>query len=812
MNLLKFICYAGLVLALTTPSHLVAEFSLDSSSWNSHQEAALEKYGLEHPHNWDDASSAVKSLKSLAGKLEREGKSKASMSDHRSALDGRYTSYSGVRREGERLLDEAEKMQEEAVAIEQVIQGIKKQIATTNDALTPMREWTSQDGERNIHARVISVSKSGTLLVHRKDGAVFSYPKTSLSEQDAIYLEGQMFLNSYRHEVSSYEREQLSEAFHEAGSAAQREWSFIAVDLTLEGRIVRDEGVAVILGVSDGNFYTIPLDEFSEETREQMEQDKLLASFRMKAGAISSRLEAMTKADYGFQMEDWKVSGLNLPITGRLIDFDNDKVLILNAANAYFELPLLKLDSSHEAELELARFILTNRLIPGEREREQLSKAFHEAGAEAQREWNFVEFDLTLEGRIVREKGNTLVVGVSDDEFYSLSLDEFTKEIRESLKQARLLASLRVTGGTPADHLHEGVTGEYSFDEHSWNIIGLSDPIHGKLINIVADTAIIMASGEEYYEVPIEHLSETYLKEIEYANAFLKRELVETQFHEFNIHLFGDGESENFLRGNSQESLNLWIAASELGSTDAMLLLGWCSVEGINVSENDEQETLYWFNKAVEAGNPSGMMYMGLFYEIGIAGVEQNQDEAANWYRKAAQAGHLHGLYLLGSLYGDHQSEAYNDQLAAEAFLEAADAGHVRAAFTIGVYYLEGIGVKKDAATGLSWLLKGAELGDLDAMTLLGTCYMNGIGCARDSEKGIHWLIQSAKLGDAKANKILHRLESEERKLKRSRSSRNSTQYTVASNQITDKDLLKAGLEQDTVNRAHALVMGTLRR
>jgi TPR repeat protein len=90
--------------------------------------------------------------------------------------------------------------------------------------------------------------------------------------------------------------------------------------------------------------------------------------------------------------------------------------------------------------------------------------------------------------------------------------------------------------------------------------------------------------------------------------------------------------------GEFKQALPLMIEAAELGSPEAMSLLGTMYLFGNGTAENG-REAVMWLTKSIELGYEDSISVLGMAYATGKAGVKINLDKAIEMLTFAAQRG-----------------------------------------------------------------------------------------------------------------------------------------------------------------------------
>ena len=192
-------------------------------------------------------------------------------------------------------------------------------------------------------------------------------------------------------------------------------------------------------------------------------------------------------------------------------------------------------------------------------------------------------------------------------------------------------------------------------------------------------------------------------------------------------------DENGFVTYNSEEALEWYCKAAELGDTLAMTALGDCWARGYGVEQNAEQAVV-WYCKAAELGDTRAMTALGDCYASANV-VEQNSEEALEWYRKAAELGDPRAMTALGDCYANGNLVNQNPEQAVVWYCKAAELGDTLAMTALGDFWARGYGVEQNAEQAVVWYLKATELGDFIAKEKLARCYEEGFGVLQDAEK-----------------------------------------------------------------------------
>ena len=227
--------------------------------------------------------------------------------------------------------------------------------------------------------------------------------------------------------------------------------------------------------------------------------------------------------------------------------------------------------------------------------------------------------------------------------------------------------------------------------------------------------------------------------------------------------------------GDNEKSETVWTKAANLGSDEAMYLVGslyykkgeavrnrdkaemWLQKPAkrgyapaqlalgylyLDAGESEEQilEGRDWFKKAAEQGNTEAQYMYGCL----ISGDKERTPlealkEGEKWLTKAANGGHAEAYYELGNMYAYAYEEQFIDkEKALASFKAAADAGLWEAETAMGAFLCDSGKVKE----GIAAYTKAAEAGNSIAMSMLGDMYYEGEHVERDYNKAFYWYSQ----------------------------------------------------------------------
>jgi TPR repeat protein len=179
--------------------------------------------------------------------------------------------------------------------------------------------------------------------------------------------------------------------------------------------------------------------------------------------------------------------------------------------------------------------------------------------------------------------------------------------------------------------------------------------------------------------------------------------------------------------------------ASELGSADAMILLGLMFANGAGVPK-DFSSAFKLFESASKYGNADAIYYQGECLFLG-KGTTINYDKAVKCFEEALQLECWRSADQLGVIYRNGLTGAPpNYEIAFRYFSIAADKNIPSAIFNLGVMIINGEGVKKNTSQGALLFKRAAMAGWQPAMVGYAKCLMHGIGVAKDSKEAAVWI------------------------------------------------------------------------
>ncbi|MBT9557444.1 MAG: SEL1-like repeat protein, partial [Myxococcales bacterium] len=133
-----------------------------------------------------------------------------------------------------------------------------------------------------------------------------------------------------------------------------------------------------------------------------------------------------------------------------------------------------------------------------------------------------------------------------------------------------------------------------------------------------------------------------------------------------------EGVPEACVAPNLAEAMRLMRKAAEGGHVEATFAIG----KWLGEDNKDDPEQLVWLRRAIEMGSANALALMGFCYKNGMGGLEKNAPTAILWYLKAAELGNAVAMFNLGASFYNGDGVAMNLVKAAEWLERASMAGH----------------------------------------------------------------------------------------------------------------------------------------
>lgn len=196
-----------------------------------------------------------------------------------------------------------------------------------------------------------------------------------------------------------------------------------------------------------------------------------------------------------------------------------------------------------------------------------------------------------------------------------------------------------------------------------------------------------------------------------------------------------DASIRCFNEKDYEQAARLAQAAADLGSTDAMALLGAFYFDGTGVVRDLEQGFL-WCERSAREGNRVGQNQLAGAYEYG-KGTEKDDSKAFCWYQKAAEQGEVRAMVHLASFYKTGRGTEENPEAAFQWYERAAQKGNAFAQVNVGICYCYGKGVEEDIGQAIQWYEKARAQGNADAICNLGWLFAEGKKVPKDTERAL---------------------------------------------------------------------------
>jgi hypothetical protein len=194
-----------------------------------------------------------------------------------------------------------------------------------------------------------------------------------------------------------------------------------------------------------------------------------------------------------------------------------------------------------------------------------------------------------------------------------------------------------------------------------------------------------------------------WIKDDEIINLIEKFEL---KLGIYEIFFKKSNEDNNVQEKFTKEIINDLKELAELGIVNAQLILGLLyakSIESTEIEPNDN-EALELFKKASEQGSIEGILCLGYMYSKEKSST-YNPQEAFAYYTKAADQGNgiaMRNLAIM-RLIGEHISQNLKDSV--KLFRKASNQfGDDVSGYILGLLYQRGIGVPKDSYESAKYL------------------------------------------------------------------------------------------------------------
>ena len=174
-----------------------------------------------------------------------------------------------------------------------------------------------------------------------------------------------------------------------------------------------------------------------------------------------------------------------------------------------------------------------------------------------------------------------------------------------------------------------------------------------------------------------------------------------------------------------------YIKASDFGDSKAKLILGYCYLYGIGVT-NSNKRAFQLFNEASELGSLEALFELGELYTTGN-GVKKDVIKAMEIYEKVLESGGFRARSDLGVCY---INENIHLEKGRRLICEAVDQGSVHAYFNYGLGLAYGVGgFEKNIERGLEYIIKSSDADFTLAQFELANMYFEGNLVIQSHEK-----------------------------------------------------------------------------
>lgn len=207
---------------------------------------------------------------------------------------------------------------------------------------------------------------------------------------------------------------------------------------------------------------------------------------------------------------------------------------------------------------------------------------------------------------------------------------------------------------------------------------------------------------------------------------------------------------------SNDDILSLMIKASNLGSEEAGLDLGWMYYYG-RFCMKDQTKAIDIFQELANKGNSVAQFNIGMkYYKCSVD--ENDYMKAFRWFECAAKQNDAAAINMLGVLYQNGQGVERSSQLAFENFKKASELNNVNAFYNLAECYSNGVGVRANKVESFKNYLIAAEKGFSKAYYRVGIAYLNGDGVDKNEEKAKQWLKKGCDAKDDYAISVYYRV------------------------------------------------------
>ncbi|MBE6584521.1 MAG: sel1 repeat family protein [Ruminococcaceae bacterium] len=200
---------------------------------------------------------------------------------------------------------------------------------------------------------------------------------------------------------------------------------------------------------------------------------------------------------------------------------------------------------------------------------------------------------------------------------------------------------------------------------------------------------------------------------------------------------------------NRANAYNHYLSAYEADGdhkADAAYRLGLCLLKGLGVKQQ-RHEAIRWFESGAELGSPEAMYMLGECYNYGI-GTTADQEKAFALYLCAAKAAeqlavptkcHAHLFIAIAQCYEKGIGTAQDLSLAIDTYKHAAEHGDVEALYRAGCAIICQSQERSALASARTYFLRAARHAYMPAMLMMGIFSENGSGVQKNASDAKSW-------------------------------------------------------------------------
>jgi|GEM_PF-5322432 len=221
---------------------------------------------------------------------------------------------------------------------------------------------------------------------------------------------------------------------------------------------------------------------------------------------------------------------------------------------------------------------------------------------------------------------------------------------------------------------------------------------------------------------------------------------------------------------DSQQAIQLWQQAADLGCAEALFAIGRFLVDGTEIPK-DFNQGLHFLLKASKQNYTPAMIRLGIIYQY-YPDVERNPETAYNWYLQACELGDSDAMLLAAEWRSTDNfsmpiANKEEDLKSIAWYKEASTLGNSLAMYRLGIFYKCGSRVEKNTDEAVKWLQKSGDLGHHEALYELGLMfdqpeyYIRWISPNDNSsfeqkqQLVIKWYTKASELGNHRATGLL---------------------------------------------------------